>query len=51
MYTAFSYTKIIPPRVLGVSSNRRVAITSRNEDNFTVRESEYVFNADPLEIH
>ena len=43
---AFSYTKSIASRVLYVSSHRRVASSSRNEYDFTVKEFEYVFNAD-----
>ena len=46
----FSYTKLIPSRVINVSSNRRVDSTLINEDGFTVKESEYVFDVDPSEM-
>ena len=47
---AFSYTTLSSSEVLAVASNRRVSSTSRNEDDFTVNQSEYVFDAAPSEI-
>ena len=40
---AFSYTNLSLSRVIAIAINRRVASTSRNEDGFTFKESEYVF--------
>ena len=46
----FSYNKLIPSRDLAVTSNRIVASTSRNEDDFTVKKSDYFFVVDPSEM-
>ena len=48
---AFSYTKLIPSRVVDVNNNRRVASSSINGNYFTVKESEYVFGAAPSEMY
>ena len=48
---AFSYTKLIPSRVIDDASNRRAASLSRNEDGFTVKESGCVFEADSSEMY
>ena len=46
----FSYTKPIPSRVIAVSSDIRVVSTSKNGDNFTVKESVYVVDVDPSKM-
>ena len=46
----FSYTKLTPSRVLSVTSNIRVATSSRNESDLTAKESECVFDADPSDM-
>ena len=47
----FSYNKLIPPKVISVASNIRVASTSVIEDDFTVKESEYVFDTAPSDMY
>ena len=47
---AFSHTKLIPSIVLSVASNIRVDSTSRNVYDFTMKDSEYVFNVAPSEM-
>ena len=45
IHVASSYTKLIPSRVLAVVSNRKVASSSINEDDFNVKDYDYVFDA------
>ena len=47
---ALSYTKLRPSRVIAAASNRRVSSSSIYGYDFTVKESEYVSNGDPLEM-
>ena len=47
---AFIYNNLISLRVLAVTSNIRLAITPRNEDDFTVKEFEYFSGAAPSKI-
>ena len=47
---AFSYTKLRPSRVLDVAMSIRVAVSSINENGFTVKDSEYFFNMAPSEM-
>ena len=46
----FSYSKLSPSIVLFVASNRRVSSSSINEDDLTVKESEYIFDMAPSEV-
>jgi len=47
---AFSYSKLSPSsKVFAVASSRNIASSSRNDD-FTVKESDYVFDVASSEI-
>ena len=48
---SLSYTKLIPSQVFSVSSNRKLASSSRNKYDFTMKEYEYVFDATPSDIY
>ena len=47
---AFSHTELSPSIVISVPRNIRVESTSRNVYDFTMKDSEYVFNAAPSEM-
>ena len=47
---AFSYAKLTPSIVFDVSSNRRLASSTKSQDYFTVKDSGYVFNAASSEM-
>ena len=47
---AFIYIKLSPSIVLDVDSNRILSSTSINEDGFTMKDSEYFFDAAPSEM-
>ena len=48
---AFSYTKLIPSKSFDVASNRRIASSSKITDCFTMKNYEYVFDADPSDMY